>query len=560
MKQHLAALVTSLCLAAVSLTAVPARGEPSKIFGEQIEVRVVNLAVVVEDRKGNRVTGLGAQDFRLRVDGREVSVGYFSEIVEGRRAPEIGGQEEPVPSATDVQPGEAVGTSYLVYIDDYFSGIIPRDRILRRMIRDLPRLAPEDRMAIVAFNGRRLRMLSNWSQSQDELRSAFEQAMQLRTRGEELDFQVASAEQDAVLRSEMDAEIAGEDSASGQRNQSAEERLISAGGAGDFHFLCKVFKRRLEKVTMSATATLRSFAQPPGRRVMLLLSGGWPLIVEDYLAGATSDLKCSRQGPEIYEPIYDTANLLGYTLYPIDVPGPEGPPISITGFGIPQPGRSPGASVRESELETTLHRIADKTGGRALIDGQTLAAFDKVVADTRSYYWLGFSPQWRGDGRRHEIDLEVLRPGLEVRHREGYKDLSRAAEVSFMTESALLFGELPGAAPLYVELGPIPKGGKRKVQVPLEIRIPMDEVTMLPYQDGYVAELELRIAVLDKHGYRNDIPVIPVTLSGDAPPPAGQFAVYETSIKIRRQKQDVVVTIHDPPSDRILTAVTRLEP
>ena len=41
-------------------------------FSEVIDVRVVNLEVVVTDRAGNRIHGLSPEDFVLRVDGQEV--------------------------------------------------------------------------------------------------------------------------------------------------------------------------------------------------------------------------------------------------------------------------------------------------------------------------------------------------------------------------------------------------------------------------------------------------------------------------------------------------------
>ena len=181
-----------------------------------------------------------------------------------------------------------------------------------------------------------------------------------------------------------------------------------------------------------------------------------------------------------------------------------------------------------------------------------------MIEDTRSYYWLGFTPDWQGDDRTHKVRLEVLRPGLEVRHRAGFKDLSRSAEIDFLVESALLFGELPGARPLLLEAGAVP-AGKRRVEMPLTLRIPMDEITMLPQGSQYVAELELRIGAIDEEGRRNEISVVPVNLSGDGPPPAGSYATYELSVKIRRAPQDLVVTLHDPVGDRILAAATRLE-
>src|SRR3954449_7059348 len=61
---------------------VPTQSPP--VFGEEMDVRVVNVEAVVTDRQGNRVTGLKPADFRLRVDGKEVPLDYFSEVKEGR--------------------------------------------------------------------------------------------------------------------------------------------------------------------------------------------------------------------------------------------------------------------------------------------------------------------------------------------------------------------------------------------------------------------------------------------------------------------------------------------
>ena len=63
---------------AVAAPALPVRAqEPGdEVFGEAIDVRVVNVEAVVADKRGNRVRGLTAADFRLLVDGREVPIDY----------------------------------------------------------------------------------------------------------------------------------------------------------------------------------------------------------------------------------------------------------------------------------------------------------------------------------------------------------------------------------------------------------------------------------------------------------------------------------------------------
>ena len=67
--------------------------------------------------------------------------------------------------------------------------------------------------------------------------------------------------------------------------------------------------------------------------------------------------------------------------------------------------------------------------------------FRQVVADSGTYYWLGFTPSWKADDRNHLIRVESKRPGVEVRARTSFPDLSRKTENSMKAESVLLFAE-----------------------------------------------------------------------------------------------------------------------
>ena len=90
------------------------------VFGEVIDVRVINLEVVVTDKSGERVPGLGPESFRLLVDGEEVPIEFFSEIRDGV-AMSGTGIEAGMELAPGTRPGEPVETSYLLFIDEFFS-------------------------------------------------------------------------------------------------------------------------------------------------------------------------------------------------------------------------------------------------------------------------------------------------------------------------------------------------------------------------------------------------------------------------------------------------------
>ena len=57
---------------------------------------------------------------------------------------------------------------------------------------------------------------------------------------------------------------------------------------------------------------------------MLLLSGGWPFDVSHYIRGDETRILLDSpvyRGRDLLRLLTDTANQLGYTVYPVDVPG-----------------------------------------------------------------------------------------------------------------------------------------------------------------------------------------------------------------------------------------------
>lgn len=524
--------------------------EPA-VFGELIEVRVVNVEVVVTDKQGNRVPDLKTGDFRLKVDGKVVPIEYFTEVRGGQSIAVAGADSSttvapPVPGLAGLAPGSDVGTSYLVFIDDFFSVAAQRDKVIRTFKDNLSRLGPQDRMAIVAFDGKSVDMLSTWSSSANGLSRAFDQALVRRAHG---------LERVAELRS-FDTTRRQASSFFGDRGTRLNTRLEI-----DELQYAESLAQKVERSVSAAVTTLRGFASPPGRKVMLLLSGGWPYAPADFAINDPNRPVSERDVPEgekLFAPLSDTANLLGYTVYPVDVPGLES---SITDAS--QEGPAPATSalnLRENQLHDSLDFIARQTGGTALLNGNALHAIEKATSDTRSFYWLGFTPNRQGDDIRHRIKVESVRPGLTVRFRDSFKDLSKSTEVSLMVESALFFGNPPGSESMPVQVGAIKPEGKREIGVPLTLAIPIDAITLLPIDGKYRAQLELRAAAVDEKGYRSDVPVTPLAVTTAKAPQAGGFLRYDTTLRLRKIRQKLVLSIFDPASGRLLAAQVEITP
>ena len=530
------------------------------VFGEVLDVRVINLEVVVTDKRGTQIRGLGADDFLLTIDGGEVAIDYFSEVRQGvalaAKDSATADQAEGLPGVPSLRPGEPVSTSYLVFIDDFFSLKTDRNVVLASLKDDLPYLKPEDRMAIVAYDGRGLEMLSSWSSLQRPLERALDEAMLRPSKGlqrivERRRYDFASFDQ-IFSSGADDFELAG-----GFANDLTPEERVYIGSLTE----------QLNRSVAAASATLRSFAKPPGRKVMILLSGGWPFVPADFLLSDTSRILFDRGGPygnNLYRRLVETANVLGYTIYPVDLPGLDRQVIDVTRA---ETRNAPGARTvgdsgfrREAEVHATLRYLARETGGQALINSRRIGALERVTRDIGSYYWLGFIPQRERDDVSHKVEVRLRNPDFVARARGSFLDSSREREVSMAVESTLLFGNAAAAGNVEVEVGAPVYLAKRRMEVSIKVSIPLDQVTILPVAGGFAAQLELRVAVQDESGQQSPIPVISWNLSLAEMPPPGAIGTYETRLLLRRKFHDAVVAVHDPASGRIFSTGFEIVP
>jgi VWFA-related protein len=531
------------------VVALPAQEKPPLVtFGETVEVRVINVEAVVTDRQGLPVAGLQPTDFRLWVDGKEVPIRYFSEIRGGTVLDRSGTPEPTLAGLPFLTPGQPVGTSYLVFLDEYFSIARDRDRVLEALANQLGRLGPEDRMAIVAFDGARLEMLSSWSSSTRELERALRQARSRPTQGLQ-----RLSEKRGFLIEQRDR----------RRFEVMREPL-----EGRLDVLEREYAERIEeqvsRVASAAAAALRAFAQPPGRKVLLLFSGGWPFDPVDHVVQEVGRLVHEpgiRRGNELFADLVDTANQLGYTIYAVDVPGLEAEGFVSADTGeAPAPGEGSSGFRREQNVETTLVYLARETGGEALLNGRRLQSLERAAEDTRSYYWIGFVPDWQRDDARRKIELEVRRADLKVRSRTGYRDLSRQAEMAMAVESVLLLGDGPGVQPLEIRFEAPRKASFSTVKVSFELSIPAEKLAWLPSGTGLATQLELRVAALDDRGGRSQIPVIPMRFEVQQPPAPGEKVRYRGELVLRKARQRLVLAVSDVATSSIFSKTVDFRP
>jgi len=555
-------------IAALGLTflgqAAWSQDDPADTFVATIDVRVINIETVVTDGQGNRVPDLGPDDFRLLVDGEEREIDYFSEIRDGQTmvSGESGTVAAVLPAADSPVP-DAIPTNYLVFIDDVFPRGAHRDLVLKKLRGQIEDLGPVDQMSIMAFDGRRLEALSDWTRSPEELRRALTQAAKR---------PAAGAFRDQERRNFGGGTLAA-------ANFFSEMPFSQATGYATLR------ESQLRAVIGAASTAIRVAGRPDGRKVMLLLSGGWPY--EVLSPGSLQSVSEATFGPgknwdtnlwtgiqkmntlnyfllfprglELYQMLTDTANRMSYTLYPVDVPG-----LGWTGRDVASEGglmtarAAPVGVDRESKSEGTLMLLANQTGGRALLNDLRLDALGRAAKDTRSYYWLGFQVEAHGDDERHRIKVETRHKGLDVRARKNYVDLSRESEAAMATEAALYLKKSDDLG-LIVTVGKIRQVTAKRIEVPLKLSIPIDKITIMPIEQGWAAYLEINIQARDDRANVSDLQTAPVNLLSRTEPESGSRTVYEMWVTLGDHNNDLAVTVRDLTSEATLTTFARVD-
>jgi len=156
----------------------------------------------------------------------------------------------------------------------------------------------------------------------------------------------------------------------------------------------------------------------------------------------------------------------------------------INGISTDAPGATAGESGRTpfGAATDSMRILAAETGGRGFSGMADIPrAVREILIENGSYYLLGFYPKRVvNDGKFHEIEVKVSRPGLTVRARKGYHaDPASPKEMTPKREmtAALGAGLDDPSIPVRAFVAPMAAsiGGKTRAVVTLEITYPVAE-------------------------------------------------------------------------------------
>ena len=348
-------------------------------------------------------------------------------------------------------------------------------------------------------------------------------------------------------------------------------------------------RHRFESSLSNLLSYMNKIKDYPGRKSVLLLSGGFPeLIFEKFapiedlveykkkdLEGniANSDITAAkimdpfkvlqkgnrRYEDDIFDNLIQFANSYNISFYTLD-------PDNYLRYVLPDmtfdnyDNISDIAKIKQNEL-ANLRDLALKTGGAALQGSNKFDNFQKYVnRDLKSYYELSYYPKRKkADGKYHKIQVKVTRPDVKIRFRKGYYDFTDEQRESLLFASSSSNPDLFKQIQFQARTVPF-VSSKGKYKLWINMALPVQDLILGgdPYKEFKF--LKANFWVDDQKG-TNALNVqvnIPISLSQTFREKfkRAQFYGFNTcseEIKLKSDEYRVIFSIYDRETDQLGT-------
>jgi VWFA-related protein len=489
-----------LAMVVLAATSVSAQQQPQSELpklSEVIDVKVINVDVVVTDRKGNPIQNLTKDDFELFENGQPKLITNFYEV-QGKKATNVEiltpGADKPVTEIPQTELSENLRRRVIFYIDNL--SLMPFNR--NRVFKDMKEFAknvlrPGDEAMVATFN-RSLKIRANFTrdpvliqQTLDTI--AGESALGVTNRSEKRDVETRINDADTY-----DMAI----SAARQYAQSVEHDLRQSVETlkGLMTTLAGVEGKKI------LVLTTEGFQIQPGREMFYLVDEiarekGWP-------PGGTMLEGLGFNSSMLIEGVAKTANANGITLYTLHAGGlgaaNEG---SLAERDRPIPFAVTQAAVSNST--ESLQVLAEMTGGLSATNTNNFAgAFKNILRDLDSYYSLGYRAGTERVDRQRSLRVRVKDKNYIVRSRRSFVEKSTFAEMNDRVIANLLYKTKTNDLGVRVRIN-APVRQDDLFRVPVEVQIPMESLTFLPQGEAHMGGFTVYVAVANKDGDMSDV-------------------------------------------------------
>lgn len=448
------ALLTILLAAAIAIAQ-----DTTPRFSETVDVSLINVDVIVTDRKGERVRGLTAEDFVILEEGKPQTIVNFAEYAgdAGEATVSVDGA---MPQRRAAEPPPRQPRTFLIFVDEV--GLVYAKEDFRpELVETLRRtLQPGDTGAVLTWTNR-MNVRQGFTSDLDALEQAI---MALPKPGPiftEDGMFTTFREDEAFWRSiALDPQNAG---AIGDLNPV--RTLQQQSGA-------MVAYLDLKSKVRAINASMTAMAGAEGRKVLLLVTHRFSRHPgHQYMTGVRASTAAPIK-PSLYhawdliESVHQTANATGFTVYGLYPAGIRATMDTAETGGAPA-AHDPPVGARDHIILMTetesLDLISDRTGGEYAFGSDALKLLPRVADDLTDYYSLAYRTNSRGVDNRRKIAVRAKNPAYQVRARTEVVERSDKTRMRDRVSAAVFATLDPGILPIRVALD----AGKLKIQIPV---------------------------------------------------------------------------------------------
>jgi len=523
---------------AAFISLVAFSGFPQQKLVETIEVRVVNVDVVVRDRAGNPVSGLTKDDFEVFEEGVRQTITNLYEV---RRSDVTG------PEQSDV-PLELRQRRLLVFVDSASLQNAKKQAVLAAVEKFVDqKMRPEDQAMIVSWR-LGVHMLSPFTNDKQTLKHAIDQLRRMAPAGEGQQIAIEKAKrdiqefvrigQDGVLKwpeayaqAQMDVDGYAQRLSVEQEPmlQAMERMATSMGGLEGKKVLLFVGEHltgrpgaELYRYAFDAFSPYMGQSNLPNLQAITGVSGNRTLDMIDDVAK-----RASENGVAIYA--------IGTAQSAHEISADNNATLDYTE-----------SFSRAASTGSALKAMASATGGVAVTQTTNFElAFDIINKDLDSYYSLGYRPpESRGTPRK--VVVKLKNPKYLVRARETVVIKSSDDQMTDRVIANLYTDGASSAWPISVATGP-PSSDGGKFRIPVKVTMP-STITLLPQNQKLVGGFILYFVVGSGDGHTSEVMRRP---QGLGIPPFAEQAVrakpmtFTTAIRVNPGENVLSVGIID---------------
>jgi VWFA-related protein len=378
----------------------------------RVTSRETVVDVTVTDAKGRAIHGLKQYDFVVKEDGKPQPVRSFQEFSE--ITPPAVRTLPPLPPNvyTNLQKAPTTSAVNILLLDALNTQAVDQVVMKQESLKYLKSMPSGTRIAVLAL-GSSLRILQGFTSDPGLLIAVVDSK-----KNRALPSPFIDNDSGGVLDDQVDAqtELGNDDIAAGV--QQFENELATE--QQDIR----------NRMTLEALNQIAAYVNGiKGRKNLIWFTEGMPLNM--FPSGGTNDL---AEITDYAKDVRRTTDLLAaaeVAVYPVDVRKLFNNPANGADHGLStinvhtaanQVAQQAQFRLRTGQEQVSMSAVAEATGGVAYFNTNDLkGAVDKAIENGANYYSLSYiPPDLNFDGRFHNIDVQVDRPGVHLSYRKGY--------------------------------------------------------------------------------------------------------------------------------------------